>query len=74
MCAECHSTQLKKIYLEAEDRYETTWSEIDVSCEACHGPASTHVAWAKALEAGETPQYPEQNGLVVQLKEADDVS
>ncbi len=74
MCAECHSTQLKKNYLEEEDRYETSWSEINVSCEACHGPASAHVAWAEELEAGETPQYPKQNGLVVQLKEANDVS
>ncbi len=47
MCAECHSTGLKKGYQPAEDRYETTWSEIDVSCEACHGPGSNHVAWAK---------------------------
>ena len=74
MCAECHSTQLKKNYLEAEDRYETTWSEIDVSCEACHGPASAHLAWAEKLEAAPTPQYPGQNGLVVQLKGTNDVS
>jgi len=73
MCAECHSTQLKKNYLEAGDHFETSWSEINVSCEACHGPASTHVAWAEDLERGETPRYPDQNGLVVQLKEANDV-
>jgi hypothetical protein len=29
MCAECHSTNLKKGYLLEEDRYETAWSEID---------------------------------------------
>ena len=74
MCAECHSTQLKKSYLEAEDRYETTWSEIDVSCEACHGPASSHLAWAEALDAAPTPLDPDQNGLVIHLKEANDVS
>ena len=46
MCAECHSTNLVKGY-DAESRtFETTWSEIDVSCEACHGPGSAHVAWA----------------------------
>ena len=74
MCAECHSTQLKKNYLEEEDRYETTWSEIDVSCEACHGPASAHVAWAEELEAAPTPLDSGQNGLVIQLKGASDVS
>lgn len=47
MCAECHSTNLKKNYDPKTDTYQTTWSEIDVSCEACHGPASRHVAWAE---------------------------
>jgi predicted CXXCH cytochrome family protein len=51
MCAECHSTNVRKGY-DAETRvYRTTWSELDVSCEACHGPGSRHVAWAKR-EAG----------------------
>jgi len=47
MCAECHSTNLKKDYDLRDDAYQTTWSEIDVSCEACHGPASRHVEWAE---------------------------
>ena len=47
MCAECHSTDVRKGYAPASRTYQTTWSEIDVSCEACHGPASRHVAWAK---------------------------
>ena len=47
MCAECHSTNLKKNYDLNTDAYQTTWSEIDVSCEACHGPGSPHVAWAE---------------------------
>ena len=47
MCAECHSTNLKKNYDIPEDRYRTTWSEINVGCEACHGPGSRHVAWAQ---------------------------
>ena len=46
MCAECHSTNLRKNY-DAESRsFATEWSEIDVSCEACHGPGSIHVDWA----------------------------
>src|SRR5262249_19482557 len=47
-CAECHSTNLQKNYRLDGDRYETTWSELNVSCEACHGPGSRHVAWARA--------------------------
>ena len=53
MCAECHSTRLEKGYIAAEDRFETTWSEIDVSCEACHGPGSEHVNWARTIKAGD---------------------
>ncbi len=47
-CAVCHSTNLQKNYDLATDSYDTTWSEIDVSCEECHGPASLHVELASA--------------------------
>ena len=48
MCAECHSTDVQLNYDLAADSYQTTWSEINVGCEACHGPASNHVAAARA--------------------------
>ncbi len=48
MCADCHSTNVKKGYDAATDTFATTWSEVTVGCEACHGPASAHVAWAAA--------------------------
>jgi predicted CXXCH cytochrome family protein len=48
MCANCHSTNLRKNFDSAEASYDTRWSEIDVACEACHGPASLHVEWAKS--------------------------
>ena len=43
MCADCHSTNLKKSYNNKTSTYKTTFSEINVSCEACHGPSSLHV-------------------------------
>lgn len=43
MCADCHSTNLEKNYDSVSNTYNTTWSEINVGCEACHGPASEHV-------------------------------
>ena len=68
MCADCHSTNLRKGYDERSDSYHTTWSEIDVSCEACHGPGSKHVQWAEAKEKGKTVEIPDM-GLTVRLDE-----
>ena len=48
MCADCHSTDLHKNYDPATDTYATKFAEIDVSCEACHGPGSVHVELATA--------------------------
>lgn len=48
MCADCHSTNLQKNYDVATGIYHTTFSEIDVSCEACHGPGSLHVQLAQS--------------------------
>ena len=50
MCADCHSTNLKKNYNAATQSYDTQWDEINVSCEACHGSASAHLDWAKSTE------------------------
>ncbi|MBN2417838.1 MAG: hypothetical protein JXL81_00495, partial [Deltaproteobacteria bacterium] len=52
MCAECHSTNLKKNYDPEKDTYRTTWTGIDVGCEACHGPGSEHVKWAETPDMG----------------------
>jgi predicted CXXCH cytochrome family protein len=62
MCADCHSTNVRRNFDLANDRYETTWLEIDVSCEACHGPGSKHVAWAESRTAA-TASREAQNGL-----------
>jgi len=68
-CAECHSTNLRKGYRQETDTFETTWSEIDVSCEACHGPGAMHVAWAGKAEKPEgdpglTIRYPALEGVL----------
>ncbi len=48
MCADCHSTNVRKNYDFRTRTYATTYAEIDVACEACHGPGSRHVAWARS--------------------------
>jgi len=61
MCAECHSTKVEMGFDAASNSFATTYSEISVGCEACHGPGSTHVERAKA--GAEKGAY----GLVVNL-------
>jgi len=64
MCADCHSTHLQKNYDAKTDAYNTAWSELNVSCEACHGPGSVHVDWAKG-KAGKV----DNKGLTSRLTE-----
>jgi predicted CXXCH cytochrome family protein len=42
-CADCHSTNVLKNYDASSHSYATIWSEINVACESCHGPASRHL-------------------------------
>jgi len=62
-CAECHSTNLRKGYNAASNSYKTTFNEINVACEACHGPGSRHTVWAK--QAGSAYSPDSDKGLVV---------
>jgi tetratricopeptide (TPR) repeat protein len=47
MCSACHSTGVQKRYDPQTDTFQTTWAEIMVGCEACHGPGSRHAEWGK---------------------------
>jgi predicted CXXCH cytochrome family protein len=64
-CAECHSTNLKKGYDAGTDSYKTTFNEINVACETCHGPASQHIEWAKHAQP---PYSNDDKGLAVKLQ------
>jgi tetratricopeptide (TPR) repeat protein len=70
-CAECHSTNLQKNYDVATDSYRTTFDEINVACEACHGPGSTHAAWADAAATDPDRLTDPDKGLVVDLADRD---
>ena len=45
MCADCHSTFVEKNYNPGTGQYHTTFTEINVSCEACHGPGKEHIEY-----------------------------
>ena len=71
-CADCHSTNLRKSYDEKSNSYDTKWTDIDVGCEACHGPGSNHVAWAS--NEGDRQRHAANKGLTVLLDERRGVS
>ncbi len=49
MCADCHSTNVRKNYTQETHSYDTKFAIINVSCEACHGPGKQHVEDVKTL-------------------------
>lgn len=71
-CAECHSTGLRKNYDAVQNRYATAYAEIDVACEACHGPGSRHVVWAQ--EKSSSVNGATNKGLVVNFSERQQAS
>lgn len=66
-CADCHSTNLRKGYDANSGTFRTTWTDLNVGCEACHGPGSNHVAWAK--KEGDWRHFDGAKGLTVTLDE-----
>nr|WP_243760498.1 multiheme c-type cytochrome [Aestuariicella hydrocarbonica] len=55
-CADCHSTNLQRNFQAQTNTYATSWSEINVSCEACHGPGSQHVSLMQSPGAPRTSE------------------
>ena len=66
-CAECHSTNLRKNFDAKSGTFDSQWDEINVSCEACHGPGSGHVAWAN--KQGDWQALAASRGLAFALDE-----
>jgi predicted CXXCH cytochrome family protein len=56
-CANCHSTRLEKNYDPGNNSYETSWAEMTVGCEACHGPGKPHAEWARGNRAEANPGF-----------------
>src|SRR5215510_3009266 len=73
MCAECHSTGVRKNYDAANDRFATNFAEISVGCEACHGQGSRHVAWARSQQSWFGKTADPAKGLLVRFDERRDV-
>jgi predicted CXXCH cytochrome family protein len=42
-CGGCHVTGIEINYDKTSDSFDTTWVDLGIGCEACHGPGSNHV-------------------------------
>jgi Tfp pilus assembly protein PilF len=54
-CAECHSTDVQKNYSADSKAFSTTFEEVNVGCEACHGPGEKHLALAQSKNLDTAP-------------------
>ncbi|QXH74825.1 hypothetical protein KSS92_10110 [Pseudomonas atacamensis] len=45
MCVECHTTGYKRNFDAATNTFASHWNSLGVGCQACHGPASSHLEW-----------------------------
>lgn len=45
MCVECHTTGYKRNFDAAANTFASQWNSLGVGCQACHGPASSHLEW-----------------------------
>jgi predicted CXXCH cytochrome family protein len=68
MCIACHTTGFEKRYDAQAKAFDSRWSEVNVSCQSCHGPGSRHAEWARLQAAGQAPPPIERLGLVADLK------
>jgi hypothetical protein len=67
MCADCHSTNVRKNCNTQSRSYATTYAEIAVGCEACHEPGSNHIA--RARKRGDWSKLGATEGLTIALDE-----
>jgi hypothetical protein len=42
-CGSCHVTGMKINYDETKNSFDTTWVDLGIGCEACHGPGNNHI-------------------------------
>jgi hypothetical protein len=53
-CFNCHATNLAQNFDTKAKAYATTWTEMGIGCEACHGPGREHSTAMRAWKAGDT--------------------
>jgi predicted CXXCH cytochrome family protein len=57
-CVNCHATNLARNFTPATNTYATTWTEMGVGCEACHGAGAAHTALMHEWEKNPASRLP----------------
>lgn len=71
MCATCHNTRVFKNYDPKTDSYNTTYAQLTVSCESCHGPMKAHVDWQNQYKTPTTVSSHESRATSSPTRPAD---
>ncbi|NNA42878.1 tetratricopeptide repeat protein [Pseudomonas lactis] len=68
MCVECHTTGYKRNFDADKNTFASDWNSLGVGCQACHGPASNHLAWTAKkgdlIHAGFAVDLRDKNAMV----------
>ena len=54
-CYSCHVSQAHKNFDAQENRYHTTWQDLGINCETCHGPGREHISLEQAATPAKVP-------------------
>jgi len=57
-CFNCHATNLDAKFDIGSKTYNTSWTEMGLGCEACHGPGKAHVALMEAWQKNPASKPP----------------
>ena len=53
-CYSCHVSQGQKNFDLEKFSYHTTWRDLGINCESCHGPGKEHIALAMSAKVMDT--------------------
>ncbi|HUK18678.1 MAG TPA: ammonia-forming cytochrome c nitrite reductase subunit c552 [Bryobacteraceae bacterium] len=64
-CYGCHVSREQKNFDPEHKSYRTTWQNLGVDCESCHGPGAAHIAAMAAGKKAKVPARPAMNRRIV---------
>ena len=73
-CYSCHVSQGQKNFDLEKSSYHTTWRDLGIDCESCHGPGKEHIALAMSAKVMDTATRARIKGAIVNPARLDPAS